>query len=120
MRRYDDITSRRDTRGCLLMSSDDDNHQAMDRAHRLGQTKVVTVYRLVTNGTIEERILMRAKEKHEIQSIVIAGGKFKPDQGLKNQEVVSLLLDDAEVEENCMSGPTNHQPPTNNNQSMCI
>ena len=38
----------------------------MDRAHRLGQTKQVTVYRLVTKGTIEERILQRAKEKSEV------------------------------------------------------
>ena len=35
----------------------------MDRAHRLGQTKQVTVYRLVTKGTIEEKILNRAREK---------------------------------------------------------
>ena len=40
--------------------------QAMDRAHRLGQTKQVTVYRLVVKGTIEERILQRAKEKSEV------------------------------------------------------
>ena len=39
----------------------------MDRAHRLGQTKQVTVYRLVTKGTIEERILQRAKEKSEVK-----------------------------------------------------
>ena len=38
----------------------------MDRAHRLGQTKQVTVYRLVTKGTIEEKILNRAKEKSEV------------------------------------------------------
>ena len=40
--------------------------QAMDRAHRLGQTKQVTVYRLVVKGTIEERILQRAREKSEV------------------------------------------------------
>lgn len=40
--------------------------QAMDRAHRLGQTRQVTVYRLVTKGSIEERILQRAKEKSEV------------------------------------------------------
>ena len=41
--------------------------QAMDRAHRLGQTKQVTVYRLVTKGSIEERILQRAQEKSEVR-----------------------------------------------------
>ena len=38
----------------------------MDRAHRLGQTKQVTVYRLMVKGSIEERILQRAKEKSEV------------------------------------------------------
>ena len=42
--------------------------QAMDRAHRLGQTRQVTVYRLVTKGSIEERILQRAKEKSEVRA----------------------------------------------------
>ena len=42
------------------------DQQAMDRAHRLGQTKQVTVYRLVVKGTIEERILQRAREKSEV------------------------------------------------------
>jgi DNA helicase INO80 len=41
--------------------------KAMDRAHRLGQTKPVTVYRLITKGTIEERILLRAKQKHNVR-----------------------------------------------------
>lgn len=31
--------------------------QAMDRAHRLGQKKVVNVYRLITRGTLEEKIM---------------------------------------------------------------
>lgn len=42
------------------------DQQAMDRAHRLGQTKQVTVYRLITRNTIEERILQRAKQKDEV------------------------------------------------------
>ncbi|KAH8344440.1 hypothetical protein KR084_011817 [Drosophila pseudotakahashii] len=73
------------------------DQQAMDRAHRLGQTKQVTVYRLICKGTIEERILQRAREKSEIQRMVISGGNFKPDT-LKPKEVVSLLLDDEEIE----------------------
>ncbi|XP_073969515.1 chromatin-remodeling ATPase INO80 isoform X3 [Rhodnius prolixus] len=74
------------------------DQQAMDRAHRLGQTKQVTVYRLICKGTIEERIMQRAQEKSEIQRMVISGGNFKPDT-LKPKEVVSLLLDDAEIEQ---------------------
>lgn len=73
------------------------DQQAMDRAHRLGQTKQVTVYRLICKGTIEERIMQRAREKSEIQRMVISGGNFKPDT-LKPKEVVSLLLDDEEIE----------------------
>ncbi|XP_022083274.1 DNA helicase INO80-like isoform X2 [Acanthaster planci] len=73
------------------------DQQAMDRAHRLGQTKQVTVYRLICKGTIEEKILQRAREKSEIQRMVITGGQFKPEQ-LKPKEVVSLLLDDEEIE----------------------
>lgn len=45
------------------------DQQAMDRAHRLGQTKQVTVYRLICKGTIEERILQRAREKSEVREI---------------------------------------------------
>ncbi|KAJ9055138.1 putative DNA helicase ino80, variant 2 [Entomophthora muscae] len=69
------------------------DQQAMDRAHRLGQTRQVTVYRLVSRGTIEERILQRAKQKDAIHRVVIAGGDFKaPD--LKPKEIYSLLLDE--------------------------
>ena len=44
------------------------DQQAMDRAHRLGQTKQVTVYRLIVKGSIEERILQRAREKSEVSA----------------------------------------------------
>ncbi|CAJ0763030.1 11869_t:CDS:10 [Entrophospora sp. SA101] len=73
------------------------DQQAMDRAHRLGQTKQVTVYRLITKGTIEERILQRAKQKDEIQRVVISGGEFK-QVDFKPREIVSLLLDDDELD----------------------
>lgn len=58
------------------------DQQAMDRAHRLGQTKDVTVYRLITRNTIEERVIARAARKGEIQKMVIQGGEF----GLKDFE----------------------------------
>jgi len=48
------------------------DQQAMDRAHRLGQTRQVTVYRLITRGTIEERIRLRAKQKDEVSPLLSA------------------------------------------------
>lgn len=38
----------------------------MDRAHRLGQTRQVTVYRLITKGTIDERIIQLARVKKDV------------------------------------------------------
>jgi DNA helicase INO80 len=48
--------------------------QAMDRAHRLGQTRPVTVYRLITRKTVEERILERAQQKHKVGGEGVEGG----------------------------------------------
>jgi SNF2 family DNA or RNA helicase len=45
--------------------------QAMDRAYRIGQTKNVTVYRLIAKGTIEEKILERQREKRSLADDVI-------------------------------------------------
>jgi superfamily II DNA or RNA helicase len=54
--------------------------QATDRAHRIGQTKVVTAYRLVAATTIEEKILLLKAKKRELVASVLsedAGGAKK-------------------------------------------
>ena len=43
----------------------------MDRAHRLGQTRQVTVYRLITKGTIDERIVQLARVKKDVSFNVL-------------------------------------------------
>ena len=51
--------------------------QAMDRAHRIGQTRPVIVYRLATRGTVEESLLLKADGKRRLEKLVIQKGKFK-------------------------------------------
>jgi len=58
--------------------------QATDRAHRIGQTRVVTTYRLVARGTIEEKILELGVKKRELVGAVLsedAGGAKKLTKG---------------------------------------
>ncbi|MBE0379948.1 DEAD/DEAH box helicase [Pseudoalteromonas prydzensis] len=58
--------------------------QASDRAHRLGQTRPVTVYRLIAQNTIEEKILQLHEHKQALADKVLAGsgdaGQMSKDQ----------------------------------------
>ena len=48
----------------------------MDRVHRLGQTKPVLIFRLVTANTIEAKMLERAGNKRKLEALVIGSGKY--------------------------------------------
>ncbi|KAI0662679.1 SNF2 family N-terminal domain-containing protein [Cubamyces menziesii] len=69
--------------------------QAMDRAHRLGQTRQVTVYRLITKGTIDERIVQLARVKKDVQDIVVGNKTFT--DVTKPSEIVQLLLNEDQL-----------------------
>ena len=85
----------------------------MDRAHRLGQTRQVTVYRLVTKGTIDERIVQLARVKKDVSETpntytqqlmltlmqvqdMVVGNKSFTDL-TKPSEIVQLLLNEDQL-----------------------
>lgn len=80
--------------------------QAQDRCHRIGQTRPVIVYRLATKSTVEETLLLSADAKRRLEKLIIQKGGFKTmgqkmDQseegGLDAETLRALLLRDGMV-----------------------
>lgn len=65
--------------------------QAIDRAHRIGQTKKVMAFRLVSRGTIEEKILELQAEKRSLIQSVIGEGEQSLLKGLTPADLEILL-----------------------------
>ncbi|KAG8920929.1 hypothetical protein FRC03_005426 [Tulasnella sp. 419] len=60
--------------------------QAMDRAHRIGQTKQVFVFRFITEGSVEERMQERAAQKLRLDQLVIQQGRQSTQNKAANKE----------------------------------
>lgn len=87
--------------------------QAMDRAHRLGQKKVVNVYRLITKNTLEEKIMGLQKFKMNIASTIVN----QQNAGLASMDT-NQLLDLFEVDESAtklVENPTEDAKENNGN-----
>lgn len=72
--------------------------QAMDRAHRIGQTKQVVVYRFVTENAIEEKVLERAAQKLRLDQLVIQQGRAQAaaKAAANKDELLSMIQHGAE------------------------
>ncbi|XP_058009192.1 ATP-dependent DNA helicase DDM1 isoform X2 [Hevea brasiliensis] len=93
---------------CILYDSDWNPQmdlQAMDRCHRIGQTKPVHVYRLATAQSIEGRILKRAFSKLKLEHVVIGKGQFHQERTKSNlmndleEDLLALLRDEESAED---------------------
>ncbi|XP_039158136.1 ATP-dependent DNA helicase DDM1 [Eucalyptus grandis] len=92
---------------CILYDSDWNPQmdlQAMDRCHRIGQTKPVHVYRFATALSVEGRILKRAFSKLKLEHVVIAKGQFhqernKPHNNLEEEDLLALLREEETAED---------------------
>ncbi|XP_061342369.1 ATP-dependent DNA helicase DDM1 [Gastrolobium bilobum] len=94
---------------CILYDSDWNPQmdlQAMDRCHRIGQTKPVHVYRLSTALSVEGRMLKRAFSKLKLEHVVIEKGQFHQERSkpvntdeMEEEDVLALLRDEETAED---------------------
>jgi len=79
---------------CILYDSDwnpQADLQAQDRCHRLGQKKPVNVYRLVSENTVEEKIVERAQQKLKLDAMVVQQGRLKESDKLSKEDVMTAV-----------------------------
>ena len=71
------------------------DRQAQDRCHRIGQTREVNIYRLVSESTVEENILKKARQKLQLENLALKDGAaslFNPDMFKKIDVSIRFLL----------------------------
>ncbi len=65
--------------------------QATDRTHRLGQRRAVTVYKLICEDTIEEKVVAMAEKKKELAASLLTSDGFTGAKHITRDEILNLL-----------------------------
>lgn len=73
-------------------------NQASDRAHRIGQTKPVFIYKLVATNTVEEKIMKMQQAKKQLADQTLNQGENQPLTKLSTDEVISLFSASADAQ----------------------
>ena len=83
--------------------------QAQDRCHRVGQTKPVTVYRLVAAGTVDESVFDCASRKEALANDALSGsneGDAAPDKKEETREILRAMMQASDA---CVNLGVTHQ-----------
>ena len=73
--------------------------QCQDRSHRIGQTRDVHIYRLVSESTVEINIMRRARQKTRLDEVVIQEGQFNTDHFQATaDDTATDNVDDGDIE----------------------
>ncbi|KAK2876406.1 hypothetical protein Q8A67_020502 [Cirrhinus molitorella] len=94
--------------------------QAQDRCHRIGQTRDVHIYRLISERTVEENILKKANQKRMLGDMAIEGGNFTT--AFFKQQTIRELFDvtEGEKKEAELSVPQSDDEESINKQQTTI
>ena len=65
-------------------------NQATDRAHRIGQTRIVSVYRIIAKNTVEEKILELQESKQNLADEILSGD-LGSIGSMSREELLALL-----------------------------
>jgi SWI/SNF-related matrix-associated actin-dependent regulator of chromatin subfamily A member 5 len=65
--------------------------QAQDRAHRIGQKREVQVFRIVTEHTVEEKIVERAQQKLKLDAMVVQQGRLNDKDKLSRDDLLQAV-----------------------------